>query len=75
MPKAVEGLIRLGQTTERVKIMAQNNKKRPKEKAKKEKKKKADAPLPFCTTAPSAEHARAPNDDEPCDDSRGKKQD
>jgi hypothetical protein len=52
--------------------MAQNNKKRPKEKAKKEKKKKVDAPLPFCTTAPSAEQARAPNDDEPCDDARGK---
>jgi hypothetical protein len=72
MAKAVEGLNRLGQTAEGVKIMAQNNKKRPKEKAKKEKKKKADAPLPFCTTAPSAEHARAPNDDEPCDDARGK---
>jgi hypothetical protein len=71
MAKAVEGLNRLGQTAEGVKIMAQNNKKRPKEKAKKEKKKKADAPLPFCTTAPSAEHARAPNDDEPCDDARG----
>ena len=62
---------RLGQTAEGVKIMAQNNKKRPKEKARKEKK-KADTPLPFCTTAPSAEHARAPNDDEPCDDARGK---
>ncbi len=24
--------------------------------------------LPFCTTAPSAEHARATNEDEPCDD-------
>jgi hypothetical protein len=24
--------------------------------------------LPFCTTAPSAEHARAKNEDEPCDD-------
>ncbi len=33
-------------------------------------KKKADEPLPFCTTAPSAEHARGPNEDEPCDDSR-----
>jgi hypothetical protein len=75
MDKAVEGLSRLGQTAEGVKSMAQNNKKKPKEKAKKEKKKKADPPVPFCTTAPSAEHARAPNDDEPCDDSRGKKQD
>jgi hypothetical protein len=34
------------------------------------KKKKAKKPLPFCTTAPSAEHARADSDDEPCDDSR-----
>ena len=72
MAKAVQGLSRLGRAEEGGKIMAQNNKKRPKEKAKKEKKKKTDAPLPFCTTAPSAEHARAPNDDEPCDDARGK---
>jgi len=34
------------------------------------KKKKAKKPLPFCTTAPSAEHARGANEDEPCDDSR-----
>lgn len=26
--------------------------------------------LPFCTTAPSAEHLRASDEDEPCDDSR-----
>ena len=26
--------------------------------------------LPFCTTAPSAEHARGEADDEPCDDGR-----
>ena len=26
--------------------------------------------LPFCTTAASAEHARATNEDEPCDDNR-----
>jgi hypothetical protein len=25
---------------------------------------------PFCTTAPSAEHARADDEDEPCDDGR-----
>ena len=36
----------------------------------KEKKKNLDAKLPFCTTAPSAEHARADDDDEPCDDAR-----
>ena len=27
--------------------------------------------LPYCTTAPSAEHARAHNEDEPCDDGTG----
>ena len=58
-----------------MKMMAQNDKKPPDENAKKEKKKKADAPLPFCTTAPSAEHARGPDEDEPCDDSRGEKED
>jgi hypothetical protein len=58
-----------------VKLLTQNKKERPKEKTKEEKKKKADAPLRFCTTAPSAEHARGPDEDEPCDDSRGKKQD
>jgi len=26
--------------------------------------------LPYCTTAPSAEHARANDEDEPCDDFR-----
>ena len=34
------------------------------------KKKKAEKDLPFCTTAPDAEHVRAHNEDEPCDDSR-----
>ena len=38
-----------------------------------EKLKKEKQPLPFCTTAPSAEHARAENDDEPCDDGRAGK--
>ena len=26
--------------------------------------------LPYCTSAPSAEHTRAYDEDEPCDDSR-----
>jgi hypothetical protein len=26
--------------------------------------------LPYCTTAPSAEHARGWDEDEPCDDAR-----
>ena len=34
------------------------------------KKKKAEEKLPFCNTASDAEHARADNEDEPCDDSR-----
>ena len=29
--------------------------------------------LPTCTIAPSAEHTRASNDDEPCDDGRSGK--
>jgi hypothetical protein len=37
----------------------------------KRKKKNAAEELPYCTTAPSAEHARASDDDEPCDDGRG----
>jgi hypothetical protein len=74
MAKAVEGLDRLRQAAEEVKFLTENKKERPIEEVKK-RKKKADAPLPFCTTAPSAEHARGPDEDEPCDDSRGKKQD
>ena len=35
-----------------------------------EKKKKHEEELPFCTSTPSAEQARAHDDDEPCDDSR-----
>ena len=34
------------------------------------KKNKAEEDLPFCTTASDAEHSRAHNDDEPCDDGR-----
>lgn len=30
----------------------------------------AEEELPYCTSAPSAEHARAYDEDEPCDDSR-----
>ncbi len=41
----------------------------PEEKVEK-KKEKAEEKEPFCTTAPSAEHARADEEDEPCDDSR-----
>ena len=40
------------------------------EKQNKEKKKKVEEQLPPCTTAPNAEHARAHDDDEPCDDGR-----
>jgi hypothetical protein len=48
-------------------------KKEKKETEPKAKKKKDEKPLPFCTTAPSAEHSRASEDDGPCDDSRGTK--
>lgn len=37
---------------------------------KKDKKKKSQEPLPFCRTAPSAEHARGKQEEEPCDDYR-----
>ena len=36
------------------------------------KKEGKDWPLPYCTTAPSPEHFRATDEDEPCDDARGK---
>ena len=42
-----------------------------KQEKKQEQEKKKEEKLPFCTTAPSPEHARAEGDDEPCDDSRG----
>jgi hypothetical protein len=32
--------------------------------------KKEEEQLPYCTHAPSAEHARAAQEDEPCDDGR-----
>jgi hypothetical protein len=35
-----------------------------------EREKKIDAKIPHCTTAPDAEHARANDSDEPCDDGR-----
>ena len=41
------------------------------EKDKDQEKKAEDWPLPHCTKAPAAEHARANDEDEPCDDSRG----
>jgi hypothetical protein len=42
----------------------------PEEKKEKQEEKEEEK-LPFCTNAPSPEHARADSDDEPCDDSRG----
>ncbi|MDL1980762.1 MAG: hypothetical protein LWX02_04695 [Deltaproteobacteria bacterium] len=53
-----------------MKIMTEEKETTSKDETKKGKK-KADEPLPFCTTAPSAEHARGANEDKPCDDSRG----
>jgi hypothetical protein len=49
---------------EKEKVMEDQTKKNEDEQSKKGK------PLPFCTTAPSPEHARPDNDDEPCDDGR-----
>ncbi|MFC1883420.1 hypothetical protein ACFL2O_01505 [Thermodesulfobacteriota bacterium] len=37
---------------------------------KKDKKALPEEKLPYCTTAPSAEQARAHDEDEPCDDGR-----
>ena len=48
--------------------MEEKEEKKPEEQVKKNKKKEEE--LPFCTTAPSAEHSRADEEDEPCDDSR-----
>ena len=36
----------------------------------KKKQEKEQEPLPFCTTAPSAEHTRGGEGEEPCDDFR-----
>ena len=46
-----------------------NNNAEPDE-TEKGKKKKTEEDLPYCTTAPSAEHYRADDEDEPCDDGR-----
>lgn len=37
---------------------------------KKQKEGKDEEKLPYCTTAPSGEHHRADEEDEPCDDGR-----
>ena len=49
--------------------MEDKKNKEPKKKESKKKKKEAD-PVPFCTNAPSAEHARGGLEDDPCDDYR-----
>ncbi len=38
--------------------------------AEKTEEEKAEEKLPFCTTAPSAEHSRGADEDEPCEDFR-----
>jgi hypothetical protein len=62
----LQRILRLSRPEER--IMEEQEKKETEEQA--EKKKEETEPMPFCTTAPSPEHARAEDDDEPCDDSR-----
>jgi hypothetical protein len=42
-------------------------------KEKRKKKEEAQFPLPFCTRAPDPEHARAYEEDGPCDDGRSGK--
>ena len=42
----------------------------PEEEGKKKEEKQLKEELPTCTTAPSAEQARASDEDEPCDDGR-----
>lgn len=48
----------------------ENEKERGVEEEQDKGKKKKEARLPPCTTAPSAEHARANLENEPCDDFR-----
>lgn len=50
--------------------MMEENREKEAEKDGQEKDRKPREKIPFCTTTPSAEHARAHGDDEPCDDSR-----
>ncbi len=50
--------------------MEDKEKKELQEEKEREKKKQLNEQLPACTTAPSAEHARGSDDDEPCDDGR-----
>ena len=47
-----------------------NEKSQKKEDQNPEKKEKDEEELPVCTSAPSAEQARAHDDDGPCDDGR-----
>jgi hypothetical protein len=56
-----------------VKEMSEEKEKKEEKQIKKKKKNgPAEESLPFCKTAPSAEHARAANEDEPCDDATAK---
>jgi len=50
--------------------MEEEERKELREEKERKKKKRVDEKLPYCTTAPSAEHGRASEDDGPCDDGR-----
>jgi hypothetical protein len=50
--------------------MSEKDAKEPETIKKKDKTQTPEEPLPFCTTAPSAEQARGADGDEPCDDGR-----
>ncbi|MBW1788032.1 MAG: hypothetical protein JRK53_15635, partial [Deltaproteobacteria bacterium] len=51
--------------------MTENEKRSPDEEV--EAVKASEKKLPYCTTAPSAEHQRGEADDDPCDDGRAGK--
>ena len=53
---------------EEVKLMDKEKIEKTKEQ---EKEKKIYEKIPHCTSAPNAEHARADDNDDPCDDGRG----
>jgi hypothetical protein len=55
---------------EEVMFMKGNEKEEDFKRMKKDKKTEDEKKLPYCTTAPSAEHTRSSDKDGPCDDGR-----
>jgi len=50
--------------------MAEKKNEQTQEHGSEKEKKKEEKPMPFCTTAASAEHSRSEDTDDPCDDGR-----